>query len=81
MTWLIERQFWGRLSALGTRIERETVGFAKNRALWNLRTEDGILAVVGICLLGGLKLVELEDIINKGLLAGGWSTRWVVTLR
>lgn len=58
------------------------MGFAKNRALfWNLRTEDGILAIVGIGLLGRLKLVELENVINKGLLAGSWITRWVVTLR
>ena len=81
VTWLIERNPLRWLFALGMRIKRETVGQAKNRALWNLRTEDGILAIVGIGLLGRLKLVELEDIINKGLLAGGWSTRWVVTLR
>lgn len=50
-------------------------------ALWNLHTEDGILAVVGIGLLGGLELIELQYIINEVLLAGGWSAGWVMTLR
>lgn len=42
-------------------------------ALWNLHTEDNILAVVRIGLLGGLELIELQYIVNEILLAGGWS--------
>lgn len=28
-------------------------------------------------LLGGLELVELEDVVDEFLLALGWGTRWV----
>ena len=35
-----------------------------------LHTKDSILAVVRVCLLGRLKLVELEDIVDQLLFAG-----------
>ena len=34
-------------------------------------TEDGILAVVGVGPLGGLELIELEDVVDECLLGGG----------
>lgn len=50
-------------------------------ALWNLRTEDSVFAVVGVGLFGRLKLVELEDIIDEFLFTAGGSAGWVGTLR
>lgn len=38
--------------------------------VWNVRTEDGILAVVGVGLFGGVDLVEFEDIVDESLFAG-----------
>ena len=40
-------------------------------------TENSVLAVVGVSLLGGLELVELEHVINELLLALGRCARWV----
>ena len=50
-------------------------------AFENLRTEDSVLAVVGVCLLGRLKLVKLEDIIDEFLFTTGGSAGWVGALR
>lgn len=42
--------------------------------------EDCVLAVVRVGLFGGLELVELEDVVDEGLFAGGGSARRVGTL-
>ena len=40
-------------------------------------TENGVLAIVGVSLLGGLELVELEHVIDELLLALRRCARWV----
>lgn len=35
---------------------------------------------MGVGLLGGVELVELEDVVDEGLFGGGGSTGWVGTL-
>ena len=47
---------------------------------WQLQmvpTKNGVLAIVGISLLGGLELVELEHVIDEFLLARGRCACWV----
>lgn len=46
----------------------------------NGRTKDGVFAVVGVGLFGGVELVEFEDVIDEGLFAGGRGAGRVGTL-
>ena len=54
---------------------------AGKESLWKIRTEDSVLAVVGVGLFGGFELVELEYVVDELLLAGGRCARWEGTLR